>query len=123
MRERRKVHPYLDLYGSAKTRARQYNVPFTITKDDVRRLLEAGWVCIYCESPIGSFTGGTHPLSATLDRLIPELGYTPQNIVLACHKDNAAKSEHTPASLRAWADRIETVIHRLNPTERKHGQS
>lgn len=123
MRGYRETHPHRDLYFSARARARQCNVPFTITQDDVRRLLEAGWVCVYCDSPIGSYTGGTHPLSATLDRLIPELGYTPSNIALACHRCNAAKSEHTPASLRAWADRIESVIHRLNPTERKHGQS
>ena len=55
------------------------------------------------------------PLSATLDRVIPAVGYTPENTVLACHRCNAEKGEHTPESLRAWARTIEVVINRKDP--------
>jgi 5-methylcytosine-specific restriction endonuclease McrA len=84
---------------------------------DVKALLDAGWECAYCATPVGSFTGGARPLSASLDRLIPELGYVPGNVVIACHACNSAKGEHTPQSLREWADRIEATITRMNPAK------
>lgn len=114
----RRANPHRALAYDAKRRARLHDVPCTITGEDVKALLDAGWVCIYCETPVGSYAGlGPRPLSATLDRLIPELGYTPANTVIACHACNCAKAEHTPESLRAWADRLEHIITRLNPRE------
>lgn len=80
----------------------------------MKQLLASGWVCRYCDSPVGSFTGNVRPQSATLDRLVPELGYTTANVVLACHGCNSSKAEHTPETLRAWADRLDAIIHRQN---------
>lgn len=81
------------------------------------------WTCVYCSTPVGSFEGGTRPTSATLDRLIPSEGYVRSNTVLSCHRCNAAKAEHTPTTLRAWADRIEAVINRQHPTEEQCSKS
>lgn len=119
---RRKRLPHEPLYDSARTRAREAGLPFEITRDDVRAIL-SDWTCTYCAVPVGTFAGSTQPTSATLDRLIPEEGYTPGNTVLACHRCNAAKAEHTPTSLRAWADRIDAVINRKNPLTRNDDQS
>lgn len=91
-------------------------VPFSLSLMDVERLLN-NWSCAYCLSPVGSFTGGQRPVSATLDRIIPVLGYTRANTVLACHQCNAAKAEHTPESLRLWITRIESILNRQNPNE------
>lgn len=112
----RQANPAKMLAYDAKRRARMKGITYAITAADVDALLTHGWECIYCLSPVGSFTGGQRAQSVTVDRLIPELGYTPDNIVIACHQCNCSKAEHTPASLRAWADRIEEVIrNRQNP--------
>lgn len=115
-RDRRKRFPHEALYSGASRRARESGIPFELELSDVRDILSS-WTCAYCDQPVGSFTGGTKPNSATLDRLVSDLGYTPRNTVVACHKCNAAKADHTPASLRAWADRIEAVINRQNPAK------
>lgn len=113
-RARRKRNPQVVLHDGAKRRARLAGLPFDLTLDDVRELL-ADWTCSYCQTEVGSFTGGIRPNSATLDRIIPTEGYTRANTALACHKCNAAKGDHTPTSLRDWADRIDEVLNRQNP--------
>lgn len=114
-RERRHAQPAATLLEKARERARRSGVPFTLSRDDVHEIL-ADWTCAYCETPVGSFHRNTRPNSATLDRLIPAGGYTKENTVLCCHRCNAAKAEHTPTSLRAWADKIESVINRKHRT-------
>ena len=114
-RQHRRKNPHENLYYHARRRARVAGVPFELTQADVRAII-ADWLCVYCESPVGSFEG-VRPNSVTLDRLIPALGYTRSNTVLACHRCNASKSEHTPATLRAWADRIELIINRQHLNE------
>ena len=111
-RQWRQRNPHQTAWYHAKTRARSRGVPFEITPADVKALFDQGWFCVYCDTPLGSYAGRLTPQTVTLDRLIPERGYTPDNIVLACHACNCAKAEHTPATLRAWADRIEAVIRR-----------
>jgi hypothetical protein len=114
-RRLRATKPWVPLYDNAQYRARRKGIPCTITAEDIRRLLEAGWFCAYCENPVGRFPGGNRPNSATLDRLIPEVGYTPANVVLCCHRCNTEKAGHTPDTLRAWADKIDAIINRQNP--------
>jgi hypothetical protein len=116
-RQWRQANPEKPLVYDARRRAKARGVPFDLTNEDVRELLDAGWVCRYCDSPVGAYTGGSRPTSATLDRLVPDLGYTRANTILSCHKCNSEKSEHTVQSLRAWADKIEALIHRKNPIE------
>jgi hypothetical protein len=113
-RARHQRDPAEQLYRSTITRARVQGVPHTLTRPDVDAAL-ASWTCIYCENPVGTFPGRARPNSATIDRLIPEAGYIRSNIVLACHQCNSTKSEHTPQSLRAWADKLDAIIHRQNP--------
>ena len=112
----RQKNPHQTLAYDARRRARLKGIPCTITAADVKALLDAGWTCAYCDAPLGSFAGGIQPLTITLDRVIPDLGYTPHNTVLCCHACNCAKAEHTPATLRAWADRIEAVLRRKEQT-------
>lgn len=110
---RRRKDPAEYLYGSTVRRAREKGLPHSLTRDDVDAIM-GGWICIYCETPVGSFAGKARRNSATLDRLIPELGYTRPNTVLACHQCNCIKGEHTVTTLRHWADKLDTIIHRQN---------
>ncbi len=116
-RQWRQANPAHVLWYQAQRRARMKGVPFTLTADEMQALLDSsGWSCIYCETPVGTFTGrGARPFSATVDRLIPSAGYTAANTVIACHRCNSTKAEHTPASLRAWADKLDAIIQRQNP--------
>jgi hypothetical protein len=91
-----------------------------LTLTDVERAISS-WTCSYCQSAVGTSSGGIRPQSATLDKLLPDLGYTARNTVLACHSCNVAKGPHTPAQFRAWADKIDTLIQRQNPTEEANG--
>ena len=106
---RRRARPQVTLYGATVRRAREAGLPHSLTQADVDEIV-APWTCEYCQTPVGSFAGGQRPNSATLDRLIPDAGYTRENTVLACHRCNCMKSEHTPTSLRQWAMRIELLI-------------
>lgn len=113
----REQNPAKVLLYQAKRRARLKGVPFGLTLSDVEALFAAGR-CEYCGIQVGMYGLGGQPQSASLDRLVPSVGYTPANTILACHKDNSAKSEHTPETLRAWATKIETLMsQRQNPTE------
>lgn len=112
----RRLNPAKTLLYDARRRSKLRGTRCTLELADVEAVI-SGWTCVYCHSQVGTFTGGMHSLSATLDRLIPSEGYTPANTVLACHACNSAKSDHTPASLRAWAEKIESVINRQYPTE------
>lgn len=109
-RKWRQRNPHQTLCYDAGRRARLKRIPFTLTPADVKALLDRGWYCSYCGVPLGSYAGRMTPHTLTLDRLIPSEGYTPDNTVLACHRCNCEKAEHTPATLRAWADRIDAVI-------------
>jgi hypothetical protein len=118
-RQWRQANPAHVLWYQAQRRARVKGVPFTISEGEMEDLLSlSGWSCLYCTTPVGTFTGrGARPFSATVDRLIPSLGYTRENTVIACHRCNSTKAEHTPATLRAWADNLDAIIQqRQNPT-------
>ena len=113
----REENPAKVMHYQAWRRARLKGQPFDLTIADMEAILAASeWTCAYCTTPVGSFRGrGNRPQSATLDRLLPELGYVKGNVVIACHVCNSQKADHTPTSLRAWADLIDTVINRQNP--------
>lgn len=67
--------------------------------------------CPYCGTSFQRSTmRGGRSTSATLDRVLPDSGYTLGNIVVACHLCNSLKGSHTPATLRAFAERIEDVM-------------
>ena len=92
-------------------RARQKGLPFSLVLGDVKALLDAGWSCVYCKRPLGTYKHGARPDSATLDRILPDEGYTPENTVLCCHKCNGIKAEHTVKSLNRWINRIQVVLN------------
>jgi hypothetical protein len=83
------------LYWHALKRAKRLNIPFTITRTDIKIpehcpvlgiKLEHG-KNIMCES------------SPTIDRIIPHLGYTPGNIAVISARANRIKSDATVEEL------------------------
>ena len=83
---------------NAERRAGEKDVPFDITVED----MEEQWrqqdgYCYWFRVPMGAPEGCRHhPLTPSLDRVMPEHGYTYGNVVWACLAANSAKRDTDP---------------------------
>ena len=84
-------NPAKYLWKHAKRRAKEKQLPFTITIEDIK-------VPEYC--PVLGLKliqgdGKVHDASPTLDKIIPSLGYIPENIIVMSKRANTLKSNGT----------------------------
>lgn len=91
--------PEIFMCSAAKARAKMYNLPFNITKDDI---------CIpkYCPAlgvELKVAEGRMKPNSPSLDKIIPSLGYVKGNIQVLSLKANLMKQNASPYELVAFA--------------------
>jgi hypothetical protein len=90
---------------NARTRAKAAGVPFTITVDDI-------YIPSHCPVlgiPLVRNPKGGGPDSPSLDRIDPEKGYVPGNIVVVSNKVNTIKSTATLEELRDIASFYATL--------------
>lgn len=80
---------------NAKMRARRFGLPFAITVEDVM----VPPACPICERAFEFGEGRTKPRSISLDRLLPERGYTPENTWVVCLECNQSKNAASPGLL------------------------
>lgn len=75
----------------ARKRSKQKNIPFSITEENI----VIPDVCPILGIPI--IQGTEHPTnnSPSLDRIIPSLGYVPENIRVISHRANTIKRDMT----------------------------
>jgi hypothetical protein len=88
------------LCWSAKRRAKERNIPFDITPEDII-------VPEYCPAlgiPLVVGNGCAHDGSPSLDRITPSLGYVRGNIVVVSHKANTIKSNATVEDMQKVVD-------------------
>lgn len=93
-RTKHRTDPRTSMLSNARVRAKAQGVPFDLTLDDfvVPKVCPA--------MGIDLFVGGTTcPNSPTLDKIKPELGYVPGNVVVVSHMANRIKSNATPEQL------------------------
>lgn len=83
--------PRLSLFRAAKCRAKKKGLPFTITLDDIKFPKYRYCPVLGIRMDKCNKRGG-QPQSPSLDRLIPELGYTPENIWVISLQANNIKS-------------------------------
>lgn len=103
--------PWLNSFRGSKQRAKQNNIPFTITKE---------WAITRwtgkCEVTNIEFvlSTGRHPylFSPSLDRIVPALGYTPSNSRFVLHAVNAIKGAGTDADMLKIAT---AIVQNLSP--------
>lgn len=90
------------MWASAKQRATEKGVPFTITVEDI----EAIWTdrCPILDIELQRGTGCQTAASPSLDRIRPELGYVPGNIQILSLQANAMKSNATREQLIRFAE-------------------
>lgn len=70
---------------------------------------------------------GTNPNSATLDRLIPKLGYVPGNVAVISDRANRIKADATVEEITAVADWLRKVLKsktnaKKNSLRRRHNR-
>lgn len=88
---RRKANPELAMFNRAKSRAKEKEVPFNITVDDVKIPTHCPILGIELRRGVDKLI----PESPTLDRIHNDLGDVKGNVAVISHKANALKREST----------------------------
>ena len=92
---------------NARRRAKQQNVPFDITDDDI----VIPDVCPLLGIPLFPNTGGSPcPNSPTLDKLIPHLGYVRGNTLVISHRANCIKHNASIDELMLLTDNLHNIL-------------
>lgn len=96
-REWRRRNPEYMLVYSAKRRAKERGIEFTLTRDNCPPIPEVCPVLLIplMRRPEADKRKGPWDNSPSLDRINPELGYTPDNVRVISHKANRMKSDMT----------------------------
>ncbi len=87
--------PVKNMLDNAKRRARLSGVPFDITRSDITIPSRCPVLGIKLKHDYDGKRGSRIPNSPSLDRIIPELGYVPDNIIVVCRLANMIKSNAT----------------------------
>ena len=90
----------------AKSRALKNNIPFTLTFDDIN----VPHKCPALGIPLFSGKKVLGDNSPSLDRIVPDLGYVPGNVIVISHKANTIKSTATWCELQRITDFYGTYI-------------
>jgi hypothetical protein len=92
--------------NNARTRARKRGTPFTLTLEDIPPIPER---CPILGTDMRHSHGRGRPDSPSLDCFDPALGYVPGNIWWISNKANMMKSNADLATLRRFAQWVETL--------------
>ncbi len=109
------------LCTQARWRAKKDHLPFNLTSEYVRSLWPENDFCPILRKPFyykidNGRNHGANPLSPTLDRIIPILGYVKGNVKVISHFANTLKNDCTdPAIFRSLADYLEANISEAEP--------
>lgn len=98
-------YPRLLLLSNAKTRSKQFNLPFDLCIDDI----VIPNICPILGIPLKAGNNNHLPSSPSLDRIIPELGYVRGNVCVISYKANQMKSDLTREILLKLLSYIERV--------------
>jgi len=113
-REKIESNPAKYLWKSAKARAKRKKIPFTITIEEVEKLIPKTLLCPILGIDIRIEKKKSSKHSITLDRIIPALGYVPGNVVVISHLANTLKSDVTdPDVFRKIAAWLEKTLNKL----------
>jgi len=96
-----------EILSQAKKRAKQDGLPFLLMPADI----QIPDLCPVFGTPLIQGTGkGPSPMSPSLDKIIPALGYVPGNVRIMSHKANVMKNDATPEQLLAFANWVQKTI-------------
>jgi len=90
----------------AKSRAKQKNIPFNLTLEDI----EVPETCPLLGIPIEiQPKKGYHPNSPSLDKVIPEKGYIKGNVWVISNRANTLKNDATLQELKTLVENLEAL--------------
>lgn len=98
------------LFNSAKSRAKQRHIEFSISIDDII----VSEKCPILDIPLKYNRGVKKDNSYSLDRIDSSKGYIKGNIWVISLRANRIKNDATPQELRLIADRVEEKLCNLN---------
>ena len=90
------------LLTRAKQRARKAGIPFSIGLEHI----QVPELCPYFGTPLKRGEGSIQPMSPTLDKIVPELGYVPGNVRVISNLANKMKNNATEAELITFAKAV-----------------
>ena len=96
-----KDNPQKVLLFHSKTRAKKKGLPFTLEVEDI--VIPEKCPILGIKLKRGKGIGGAVASSPSLDRIIPEKGYTKGNVQVISHRANQIKSDATADELMAVA--------------------
>ena len=85
-----------DVYHQIKKRARKKNVPMEITFKYLKSMYPDNMICPVLGIKMESGRKNFHVDSPSVDRIVPEKGYVPGNLIVVSMKANVIKSNATP---------------------------
>lgn len=91
--------PSTFLFYAATRRAKINNIIFTISKDDIRKVFPDDKKCPILGIDLFVSNKITTDNSPSLDRIIPDKGYVPDNIIVISHRANRIKNNATVEEL------------------------
>lgn len=100
----KKAKIWTDKLRHAKKRAKKYNVPFDITPEFLDSIKVD--ICPILDIELSYSNTRIMDNSATLDRIIPSLGYVPGNVQIMSHLANRMKSSASTDDLVKFASYI-----------------
>lgn len=119
-------NPKYQLVASARHRAKKYGLPCTITHED----FEIPERCPILGIELEFGTSEDHNAAPSLDRIVPQLGYIPENIAIISHRANQIKNNGTADEHRQIADWIdankpdlpipEVTVHLVKKTKKDY---
>lgn len=107
-REKHRIDPRKVMLVNARKRAKDNNLPFDISYEDIT-------IPTICPLLGISISVGNNVVSAnspTIDRLVPELGYTKGNVLVICHKANTCKGDLSLESLELLVKNLRRVLYK-----------
>jgi len=107
-KENHRKDPRKVMLSHARSRAKRYGVPFSITKDD----LLVPDLCPLLAIPLQVSNKHLSPNSPTIDRLITDKGYVKGNVMIISAKANTAKSNLSLQELELLVNNLKRVLHK-----------
>ena len=106
----RKLHPLQWMLCRAKERAKRLGIAFNLTEKDLSPLPTR---CPILGIKLEFFTGGSggRSNSASLDRILPHLGYVSGNVAIISNKANYMKNNNTPETLVKILEYIRRAVY------------
>jgi hypothetical protein len=96
------------LFDNARARAKRFALPFDIDEDYIKSIWPADNKCPVLNTLFEIGTRSDRETSASIDRVLPNLGYVPGNVKIISFKANRIKND-------ACLEELEAVVSYLKP--------